>query len=60
MCDADVAALVVDNRLGMCKAGFLSDYTPRGVLPTILGRPHHQGDIVITKAGQSSLYSYLH
>ena len=29
MCDEDVAALVVDNGSGMCKAGFAGDDAPR-------------------------------
>ena len=42
MCDEDVAALVVDNGSGMCKAGFAGDDAPRGVFPSIVGRPRHQ------------------
>ena len=41
MCD-DVAALVVDNGSGMCKAGFAGDDAPRAVFPSIVGRPRHQ------------------
>ena len=29
MCDEDVAALVVDNGSGMCKAGFAGEDPPR-------------------------------
>ncbi|CAF3447996.1 unnamed protein product [Rotaria sp. Silwood1] len=29
MCDDDVAALVIDNGSGMCKAGFAGDDAPR-------------------------------
>ena len=42
MCDAEVAALVVDNGSGMCKAGFAGDDAPRAVFPSIVGRPRHQ------------------
>ena len=42
MCDDEVAALVVDNGSGMCKAGFARDDAPRAVFPSIVGRPRHQ------------------
>ena len=42
MCDDDVAALVVYNGSGMCKAGFAGDDAPRAVFPSIVGRPRHQ------------------
>ena len=42
MCDDDVAALVVDNGSGMCKAGFAGDDAPRTVFPSIVGRPRYQ------------------
>ena len=45
MCDEDVAALVVDNGSGMCKAGFAGDDAPRAVFPSIVGRPRHQVNI---------------
>jgi len=45
MCDDDVAALVVDNGSGMCKAGFAGDDAPRAVFPSIVGRPRHQASI---------------
>ena len=35
----EVAALVVDNGSGMCKAGFAGDDAPRSVFPSIVGRP---------------------
>nr|CAD7260841.1 unnamed protein product [Timema shepardi] len=44
MCDDDVAALVVDNGSGMCKAGFAGDDAPRAVFPSIVGRPRYQAD----------------
>ena len=46
MCDDEVAALVVDNGSGMCKAGFAGDDAPRAVFPAIVGRPRHQGVMV--------------
>ncbi len=42
MCDDEVAALVVDNGSGMCKAGFAGDDAPRAVFPSIVGRPRYQ------------------
>lgn len=45
MCDDEVAALVVDNGSGMCKAGFAGDDAPRAVFPSIVGRPRHQVNI---------------
>ena len=38
MCDDEVAALVVDNGSGMCKAGFAGDDAPRAVFPSLIGR----------------------
>jgi len=46
MADEDVAALVVDNGSGMCKAGFAGDDAPRAVFPSIVGRPKHPGIMV--------------
>ena len=43
MADEDVAALVVDNGSGMCKAGFAGDDAPRAVFPSVVGRPRHRG-----------------
>ena len=42
MCDDEIAALVIDNGSGMCKAGFAGDDAPRAVFPSIVGRPRHQ------------------
>jgi hypothetical protein len=50
----DVAALVVDNGSGMCKAGFAGDDAPRAVFPSIVGRPRHQG--VMVGMGQKDSY----
>jgi len=46
MADEDVAALVVDNGSGMCKAGFGGDDAPRAVFPSIVGRPKMPGIMV--------------
>ena len=46
MADDEVAALVVDNGSGMCKAGFAGDDAPRSVFPSIVGRPKHPGIMV--------------
>ena len=54
MFDDDVAALVVDNGSGVCKAGFAGDDAPRAVFPSIVGRPRHQG--VIVGMGQRDCY----
>ena len=45
MCDHDVAAVVIDNGSGMCKAGFAGDDAPRAVFPSIVGRPRRQVSI---------------
>lgn len=50
MCDEDVAALVVDNGSGMCKAGFAGDDAPRAVFPSIVGRPRYQVNDCTTMA----------
>jgi len=42
----DVAAMVVDNGSGMCKAGFAGDDAPRCVFPSIVGRPKQPGIMV--------------
>merc|ERR1711992_449039 len=54
MCDEDVAALVMGNGSGMCKAGFAGDDAPRAVFPSIVGRPRHQG--VMVGMGQKDSY----
>jgi len=46
MGEEDVAALVVDNGSGMCKAGFAGDDAPRSVFPSIVGRPKMPGIMV--------------
>ena len=37
----DIAAVVIDNGSGMCKAGFAGDDAPRAVFPAITGRPRY-------------------
>merc|ERR1712070_83452 len=37
--EEEVAALVIDNGSGMCKAGFAGDDAPRAVFPSLVGRP---------------------
>ena len=54
MADVDIAALVIDNGSGMCKAGFAGDDAPRAVFPSIVGRPRHQG--VMVGMGQKDSY----
>jgi actin beta/gamma 1 len=54
MADEEVAALVVDNGSGLCKAGFAGDDAPRAVFPSIVGRPRHQG--VMVGMGQKDSY----
>jgi actin beta/gamma 1 len=47
MCDGEVAAIVVDNGSGMCKAGFAGDDAPRAVFASIVGRPRLPGQGVM-------------
>ncbi|KAF9061142.1 actin 1 [Rhodocollybia butyracea] len=49
----DIAALVIDNGSGMCKAGFAGDDAPRAVFPSIVGRPRQQG-VMIGVTGKDS------
>ncbi|KAJ7208291.1 hypothetical protein GGX14DRAFT_633928, partial [Mycena pura] len=42
----DVAAVVIDNGSGTCKAGFAVDDAPRAIFPSIVGRPRHAGVMV--------------
>ncbi|XP_030838763.1 actin CyI, cytoplasmic [Strongylocentrotus purpuratus] len=51
----DVAALVVDNGSGMCKAGFAGDDAPRAVFSSVVGRPKHQ----MVMVGMGSKDSYV-
>ncbi|KAF2893344.1 hypothetical protein ILUMI_12830 [Ignelater luminosus] len=54
MCDEEIAALVIDNGSGMCKAGFAGDEIPCAVFPSIVGRPRHQG--IMVGMGQKDSY----
>ncbi|KAJ7222894.1 actin family [Mycena rebaudengoi] len=44
--DDEIAALVIDNGSGMCKAGFAGDDAPRAVFPSLVGRPRQQSIMV--------------
>ncbi|KAH3777527.1 actin, cytoplasmic 1-like [Dreissena polymorpha] len=50
----DIAAIVIDNGSGMCKAGFAGDDEPRVVFPAIAGRPRY--DIAIAGMGDKDTY----
>lgn len=53
--DDEIAALVVDNGSGMCKAGFAGDDAPRAVFPSIVGRPRHQVLRAVSPAGHCNV-----
>ncbi|XP_060086214.1 actin, cytoplasmic-like [Ylistrum balloti] len=50
----ELAALVIDNGSGMCKAGFAGDDAPRSVFPSLTGRPRYE--IVMTGMGNKDCY----
>ncbi|KAJ5073701.1 actin [Anaeramoeba ignava] len=50
----DIAALVIDNGSGMCKAGIAGEDAPRAVFPSIVGRPRYLG--VMVGMGQKDSY----
>eukprot|EP01127_Copromyxa_protea_P023157 TRINITY_DN8600_c0_g1_i2.p1 TRINITY_DN8600_c0_g1~~TRINITY_DN8600_c0_g1_i2.p1 ORF type:complete len:1155 (-),score=243.02 TRINITY_DN8600_c0_g1_i2:30-3494(-) len=52
--DADVQPIVLDFGSGMSKAGYGGDDAPRGVFPTLVGRPRHKG--VMVGMGQKDSY----
>ena len=54
MADEEVAALVVDNGSGVCKAGFAGDDAPRAVFSYIVGPPGDHG--VMVGMGQKDSY----
>ena len=58
MCDDDIAALVIDNGSGMCKAGFAGDDAPRAVFPSIVGRPRHQVIVKTSSRLEIKLYTF--
>ena len=39
----ELSAVVLDNGSGMCKAGMAGEDVPRGVFPSIVGRPKRLG-----------------
>jgi hypothetical protein len=39
--EEEVAAIVIDNGSGMCKAGFEGDDPPRVIFPSVIGRPRN-------------------
>ncbi|XP_046346195.2 actin-2-like [Haliotis rufescens] len=52
--DTDIAAVVIDNGSGMCKAGFAGDDAPRAVFPAITGRPKY--DVYMAGMGSKDCY----
>ena len=50
----EVQTLVLDHGSGMSKVGFAGDDAPRGVFPSIVGRPRHTG--VMVGMGQKDSY----
>ncbi|KAJ1726012.1 actin [Coemansia biformis] len=52
--EEEVAAIVIDDGSGMCKAGFAGDDAPRSVFPSIVGRPRHHG--LMVGMGQKDAY----
>merc|ERR1712230_157577 len=54
MGEEEVAALVVDNGSGMCKAGFAGDDAPRASFPAVVGRPKMPG--IMVGMGQKDAY----
>jgi actin-related protein len=53
--DDEMAALVVDNGSGMCKAGHAGDDAPRAVFPSIVGRAKYTAAMV----GMSNKDAYV-
>lgn len=53
----EIAALVVDNGSGMCKAGFAGDDAPRAVFPSIVGRPRHQVRLMLMRLTTTIMYT---
>ncbi|PVD37652.1 hypothetical protein C0Q70_00250 [Pomacea canaliculata] len=43
----DVAAVIIDNGTGMCKAGIAGDDAPRAVFPSVVGRIRHRQDVTM-------------
>ncbi|KAI9347467.1 actin family [Pilaira anomala] len=51
-----MVALVIDNGSSLCKAGFSGDDTPMTVFPSIIGRPRHQGVMVVSMKPEVAYY----
>ncbi|KAK3591184.1 hypothetical protein CHS0354_029038 [Potamilus streckersoni] len=51
----DIAAVVIDNGSGMCKAGFAGDDAPRAVFPAVTGRPRYH----VCMSGMGSKDTYV-
>ena len=54
MCDDGIAALVVDNGSGVCKAGFAGEDAPRYIFPSIVGRPRPYQSVMVILTSISS------
>ncbi|KAM3267589.1 hypothetical protein P3S67_032218 [Capsicum chacoense] len=52
--EMEFQTLVIDNGTGTTKVRFAGDDSPRGVFPTIVGRPRHTG--VMVGMGQKDVY----
>ncbi|KAJ7614015.1 beta-actin [Roridomyces roridus] len=52
--DDDVAALVIDNGSGMCKAGFAGEDAPRAIFPSVVGRTRYTS--VMIGSGHKDCY----
>ncbi|KAB1267713.1 Actin-1 [Camelus dromedarius] len=50
----NIAALMVDNGSGMCKAGFTGDDAPQAIFSSTVGRPWYQG--IMVGVGQKDSY----
>ncbi|XP_065583741.1 actin-2-like [Artemia franciscana] len=50
----EVAAIVIDNGSGICKAGFSGDDQPKTLFPAVVGRPKHTG--VMINSGSQDTY----
>ena len=50
----EVAAIVIDNGSGICKAGFSGEDQPKTLFPAVVGRPKHTG--VMINSGSQDTY----
>jgi len=46
MVDSETPAVVINNGSGMCKAGIAGEEAPKGVFPSIVGRPKNPGIMI--------------